>query len=132
MANDPIELIKLKTIENDVRKDRHTISYNDTPSHQVKTRPDGLVYIEEAYMRYMLNKAYPLWAWRIDGMDFLGHEWVTVRGTLTITEQGIERHFGSVGGVRIQFKKGKKHDLENIIDIDKNVASANTDANLKG
>ena len=38
------------------------------------------------------------------------------------------REFFSPGSARVQFKRGKPHTAENVIDIDKNLASANTNA----
>ena len=125
---DVTSLSNLKSVENDINKKRSAISHTDTPPNQIKKRPDGLDYVEEGFMRHQLNKYYPIWSWSCDEMQFLGSEWVWVRGTLTIVEEGIPRSFGSVGATRIQFKKGTPHTPENIIDIDKNVASANTDA----
>ena len=43
-------------------------------------------------------------------------------------DTSVPRKFGSVGAARIQFKKGKEHTPENVVDIDKNIASANTNA----
>ena len=79
-------------------------------------------------MRNQLNKHYPIWSWDLDEVQFLGGEWVWCRGHLSIVEEGVTRKFGSVGATRVQFKKGSDHIPANIIDIDKNVASANTDA----
>ena len=42
--------------------------------------------------------------------------------------KGVPRKFFSPGAARIQFKRGTPHTPENVIDIDKNVASANTNA----
>ena len=125
---DPIQIGKLKAVENDIRIRRDGISNSPTPKEQVKTRPDGMDYIEEGYMRHLLNKHYPLWSWNCEEVQFLGAEWVWVRGTLTIVEDGVPRKFGSVGATRVQFKRGAPHTPENIVDIDKNVASANTDS----
>ena len=98
-------LANLKSVEQDISKKRKNISFTETPPNQVKKRPDGLDYVEEGFMRNQLNKHYPVWSWSCDEMEFLGAEWVWVRGTLTIVEEGIPRSFGSVGATRIQFKK---------------------------
>ena len=58
----------------------------------------------------------------------LGSEWCIVTGTLSIVDAGVPRTFSSIGAARVQFKKGQPHAAENVVDIDKNVASANTNA----
>ena len=51
-----------------------------------------------------------------------------VSGTLKIDEDGFTREFFSPGAARIQFKRNEEHIPENAIDLDKNIASANTNA----
>jgi len=109
---------------------RQGISDRTTPDKYVKQRPDGMDYVEEGYMRTQLDKLYPIWSWMPAGdnpIHFLGSEWVISMGTLIIEEPtGHVRQFFSPGASRIQFKRGKEHTPENVIDIDKNVATANT------
>ena len=112
-------------------KKRETISNTTTPKQMVKKRADGFDYVEEAYMRSMLDKVYPDWSWLPapdNAVQFLGSEWVVVQGVLEITEEesGRKRRFFSPGAARVQFKSGQPHTTENVIDIDKNVASANS------
>lgn len=111
-----------------IRAEKQRISGFATPKPHVKTRPDGLDYVEEKYMRDQLNEHYPIWNWEIKNVEFLGSEWCVVTGELNIMDSSVPRKFGSIGSARIQFKKGQEHTPENIIDIDKNVASANTNA----
>lgn len=125
---DAVQITQLKGVEEDIRTKRSSISFEDTPASQVKQRPDGMDYVEEGFMRNQLNRHYPIWSWELDEVQFLGGEWVWCRGHLSIVEEGITRKFGSVGATRVQFRKGKDHIPANIVDIDKNVASANTDA----
>jgi muramoyltetrapeptide carboxypeptidase LdcA involved in peptidoglycan recycling len=47
---------------------------------------------------------------------------------LEIIDEGVPRKFFSPGAARVQFKRGSPHTPENVVDIDKNVASANTNA----
>ena len=110
---------------------RETISNTSTPKQMIKKRADGFDYVEEAYMRSMLDKVYPDWSWLPapdNAVQFLGSEWVVVQGVLEITEEesGRKRRFFSPGAARGQFKSGQPHTTENVIDIDKNVASANS------
>tara|TARA_B100000519_G_C14231690_1_gene432702 strand:+ start:37 stop:717 length:681 start_codon:yes stop_codon:yes gene_type:complete len=111
-----------------IRAEKQRISSYTTPKPYVKSRPDGLEYVEEKYMRDQLNEHFPIWSWEIKNVEFLGSEWCVVTGELSIVDSSIPRKFGSVGSARIQFKKNLDHIPENIIDIDKNVASANTNA----
>lgn len=108
---------------------RQTISNQKTPKQMVKKRPDGFDYVEEAYMRAMLNKHYPNWSWLPsphEPVKLLGSEWIIVSGVLQTTdENGHTTSFFSPGAARVQFKSGQPHTVENVIDIDKNVASAN-------
>jgi hypothetical protein len=76
-----------------------------------------------------LTKEYPGWSWSAAGdnpVQFLGAEWVIVTGVLRLEDNGIMREFFSPGSARVQFKRGKPHTAEYVIDIDKNLASANT------
>jgi hypothetical protein len=102
-----------------------------TPERYIKSRPDGFDYVDEAYMRTQLDKHFPNWSWESTGNNptqFLGSEWVIVTGTLVVLDHGVPRKFFSPGGARIQFKRNQPHTSENVIDIDKNLASANTNA----
>ena len=53
-------------------------------------------------------------------------EWVIVTGVLRVNDNGVMREFYSPGSARVQFKRGKPHTAENVVDIVKNLASANT------
>ena len=115
-------------LQQHLRREKQSISSVSTPKPFIKRRPDGLDYVEEKYMRDQLNEHYPVWSWEIKDTQFLGSEWVIITGELQILDNSIPRKFSSVGATRIQFKKGKEHTPENVVDIDKNVASANTSA----
>jgi len=107
------------------------ISQRTTPKSHVKSRPDGFEYVDEAYMRNELGKNYPIWSWspaNSNPVQFLGSEWAIVSGILRIDDEGVTREFFSPGAARIQFKRGQAHTPENVVDIDKNLASANTNA----
>lgn len=112
----------------DISKYHEQISKNKTPKSEIKQRPDGLDYVDEGYLRRELNKHFPIWSWTEGSVQFIGAEWAIVSGELIINDNGIIRKFYSVGAARIQFKKNMPHTPENVVDIDKNVASANTNA----
>ena len=131
MANKKNELVKVsdEMIEESLVKKHKDISQRTTPKAYIKTRPDGFDYVDEAYMRNELTKEYPAWSWSPAGdnpVQFLGAEWVIVTGVLRVNDNGVMREFFSPGSARVQFKRGKPHTAENVVDIDKNLASANT------
>ena len=107
------------------------ISNIPTPKNKIKQLPHGgLSYLDEGYMRQRLNEEFPFWKWHEGSFQFLGGEWVVVSGMLEIqlvTSQFSKRYY-SLGAARIQYKSGAEHIPANIIDIDKNIASANTNA----
>tara|TARA_Y100001937_G_C7097260_1_gene320711 strand:- start:154 stop:795 length:642 start_codon:yes stop_codon:yes gene_type:complete len=115
-------------VETALRTKHESIASIKTPKKHIQRRADGMDYVTEAFMRHQLNTHYPAWSWAIVDTEWLGSEWIVVRGELTIIDQGVPRKFGSIGASRVQFKKGCEHSPENIIDIDKNVATANTNA----
>jgi len=122
----------LAEVEEALKNKHKSISERTTPKAYVKRRPDGFDYLEEGYMRNEgLNKNFPVWSWSSGGdnpVQFLGSEWVIVCGVLEIIDEGVPRKFFSPGAARVQFKRGSTHTPENVVDIDKNVASANTNA----
>ena len=106
----------------------------------IDQKPDGfggsLDYIIEAYMRDRLNHHFPGWSWEQGQIQLMGSEWVLVSGHLVILDEHLlafgknppERRFFGTGAARIQFKRNQPHTAENVIDIDKNVKSANSSA----
>ena len=119
----------LSELEDAMKDKRKAISESKTPKSQIKRRPDGMDYVEEGYMRHMLDQLYPIWSWVSTGhnpIQILGSEYVVATGELVIYDEGITRKFHSTGAARIQYKRGTPHTIENMIDLDKNVASANT------
>ena len=131
MANKNSKVIKVsdEVVGESLAKKHKDISQRTTPKAYVKTRPDGFDYVDEAYMRNELTKEYPAWSWSPAGdnpVQFLGAEWVIVTGVLRVNDNGVMREFFSPGSARVQFKRGKPHTAENVVDVDKNLASANT------
>jgi hypothetical protein len=108
---------------------RKKISETTTPPNKIKKR-ESFEYLEEGYMRSRLNEHYPIWSWEppaSNPIHFLGSEWIIVTGVLVVEEpNGQVTKFMSPGAARIQFKSKQPHTPENLIDLDKNVASANT------
>ena len=128
------------------------ISNEETPKMDgagrkiVERRPDGMDYIIEAYMRNKLNQYFPGWSWEAAAPVQVVGEWLLAQGHLCIIDPNLAilginppiRKFYGCGAARIQFKTEKSkdgigrtampHSHENVIDIDKNVKSANTNA----
>ena len=104
----------------------------------IDKRPwDGLEYIVDAYMDECLDKHFPGWSWKkAGGLNFLGSEWVAADGELWIVDEkllafGIQppyRVYWGGGAARVAYKKDKPHTPENVVDIDKVVKSAITEA----
>ena len=87
---------------------RETISNTSTPKQMIKKRADGFDYVEEAYMRSMLDKVYPDWSWLPapdNAVQFLGAEWVVVQGVLEITEEESPFYEGIANAIANENKK---------------------------
>ena len=146
MANKKTSLIPANSLKAEMVAFYKAISNEVTPEVDVSgtkiidQKPDGfggsLDYIVEAYMRDRLNHHFPGWSWEQGQIQMLGSEWVIVSGHLVILDEHLlafgknppERRFFGAGAARIQFKRNQPHTAENVIDIDKNVKSANSSA----
>ena len=129
-ATDSIVSVNGSTNDVAIIEKREQISSSKTPKQFVKKRPDGYDYVEEGYMRAMLNKLYPNWSWISSGDNPVNitQDWVSVTATLVIEDNGVIRQFFSPGSARIAYKRNQPHTLENVIDLDKAIASANTNS----
>ena len=146
MANKKTSLIPANSLKAEMVAFYKAISNEVTPEVDgngtkiIDQKPDGfggsLDYIVEAYMRDRLNHHFPGWSWEQGQIQMLGSEWVIVSGHLVILDEHLlafgknppERRFFGAGAARIQFKRNQPHTAENVIDIDKNVKSANSSA----
>ena len=114
VKNDLVEL------EADVINKHSDISNIDTPKYYVKQQ-QGFDYVDEAYMRHLLNTHYPIWKWEIVKYEFIGDKAILVHGRLTVVDNGVERHFDSVDAHRIASNQ------KGYVDIGNDLKSANTD-----
>ena len=114
VKNDLVEL------EADVINKHSDISNIDTPKYYVKQQ-QGFDYVDEAYMRHLLNTHYPIWKWEIVKYEFIGDKAILVHGRLTRIDNGVERHFDSVDAHRIASNQ------KGYVDIGNDLKSANTD-----
>ena len=107
-------------LEAEVISKHDKVSMLDTPNYYVKQQ-QGFDYVDEGYMRHLLNLHYPIWKWEIIKYDFIGDKAISVHGRLTIIDNGIERHFDSVDAHRIASNE------KGYVDIGNDLKSANTD-----
>ena len=123
VKNGAMPVVASSEMENAIRDKHKEISFTDTPKYYVKEK-QGFDYVDEGYMRHVLNQNYPIWNWEIIKYELLGSEWIAVQGRLTIYDNGISRKYDSISSHRIQ----KKRDSEEFVDIGNDMKAANTDA----
>ena len=103
-------------------QDKHDFVSNiPTPKAFVKDK-GGFDYVDEAYMRHLLNNHYPIWKWDIIKYEFIGDKVIVIHGRLTIVDNGIERHFDSVAAHRIASNQ------KGYVDLGNDLKGANSDA----
>ena len=107
-------------LEAEVISKHDKISMLDTPKVYIKQQ-QGFDYVDEGYMRHLLNQHYPVWKWEIIKHEFIGDKAILVHGRLTIIDNGIERHFDSIDAHRIASNE------KGYVDIGNDLKSANTD-----
>ena len=117
------QIIKInKTVHGDIKKRHESLSQAKTPSTYVENK-QGFDYVDEAYMRHILNKNFPIWSWEIKGYELLGDQWIIVQGRLTIEESGVVRYFDALASHRI----AKSRQSGDYVDIGNDLKSANSD-----
>ena len=107
-------------VETSVITKHSEVSQLDTPNYYVKQQ-QGFDYVDEGYMRHLLNLHYPIWKWEIIKYEFIGDKAIAVHGRLTIMDNGVERHFDSIDAHRIASND------KGYVDIGNDLKSANTD-----
>ena len=123
IKNGAMPIVHSSETEDAIRQKHKEISFTDTPKYYVKER-QGFEYVEEGYMRNVLNKFFPVWNWEIIKYELLGSEWIVVQGRLTIYDNGICRKYDSVSSHRIQ----KRRESDEFVDIGNDIKAANSDA----
>ena len=140
-ANQALEK-KVRDFKRDWYKFYKNISKEKTPQVDgtgkkiIDKRWDGLEYIIDAYMDECLDKHFPGWSWTQAGGLHFTADWVSADGELWIIDEkliafGITppyRKFWGGGSARVQFKSGLPRIPENIVDLDKVIKSAITEA----
>lgn len=117
---------------------RKTPAYTRAGEPIIKKRPwDNLDYVPEGYMRKVLDSHFPGWSWHAVGQTQITPiGWVVVDGELTIIDprliaMGITppyRYFHGNGAARITTKRDQPISAVSIVDLDKVVKSANSEA----
>ena len=81
-------------------------------------------YVDEGYMRQVLNENFPVWTWEVVRYEFLGKEAVAVHGRLTILDEGQPRFFDALAAHQITLSR----DGSGYVDLGNDMKSANTEA----
>ena len=121
--NGAMPVVVSSDTEDAIRDKHQQISFTDTPKFYVKEK-QGFDYVDEGYMRHVLNQNFPIWNWEIIKYELLGSEWIAVQGRLTVYDNGISRKYDSISSHRIQ----KKRDSDQFVDIGNDMKAANSDA----
>ena len=97
-----------------VKQSHESVSALKTPRYYVRDK-GGFDYVDEGYMRKVLNQHFPVWSWEVQKYEFIGDKAIAVHGRLTIQDNGIVRYFESVAAHRIAVsrKDGNYTDLGN-------------------
>ena len=101
----------------------NAISQVDTPNIYVKDK-GGFDYVDEGYMRHLLNQHYPIWKWEVIKYEFIGDKVITVHGRLTVIDNGVERSFDGIDAHRIAVSKRDN----SYVDLGNDLKAANSDA----
>jgi hypothetical protein len=124
------------------------ISKKKTPAQHIDARPDGYSYVKDVHMRSMANENYGFYNFEYKDMTIIytkvtvpqvfkgklytteisSPEWILFVGELVFIDEGVPRRFAGTGGSRVQYKKGEVHTPDNIVDIDKQIKAARTNA----
>lgn len=99
------------------------ISDRETPQAYVSQK-QGFDYVDEGYMRKLLNDFFPVWSWDIIKYEMLGDKVIVVHGRLSIFDEGVGRHYDAIASHRIAVSQRTGE----YVDISNDLKSANTDA----
>jgi len=111
-----------KSVHKDIISRHKELSEATTPNAYVESK-QGFDYVDEAYMRHLLNKNFPIWSWEIKNYELLGDAVIVVSGRLTIEESGVVRYFDALASHRI----AKSRQSGDYVDIGNDMKSANSD-----
>ena len=107
--------------ESKIKKSHSEISAMKTPRCYVEER-QGFDYVEEGYMRRVLNEYFPIWSWEISKYEVLA-DVIIVHGKLRVSDNGVSRSFDAIAAHRIATsKKGT-----GFVDLGNDLKAANSD-----
>ena len=123
-GRDAMEVLHDQAIQDDVLIQKHQqVSETPTPSEVVKSK-NGFDYVDEGYMRWRLNKHYPIWSWEVVKYETLGDKAIVVHGRLKIMDEGVPRSFDAVAAHRIAVARSGS----GYVDLGNDLKAANSDA----
>jgi len=123
-GRDAMEVLHDQAIQDDVLIQKHQkVSETPTPSDVVKSK-NGFDYVDEGYMRWRLNKHYPIWSWEVVKYETLGDKAIVVHGRLKIMDEGVPRSFDAVAAHRIAVARSGS----GYVDLGNDLKAANSDA----
>jgi hypothetical protein len=124
MYQSDMEQLHDQAIQDDVLIRKHQkVSEQPTPQDVVKSR-NGFDYVDEGYMRFKLNKHYPIWSWEIIKYETLGDKAIVVHGRLKVMDESVPRSFDSVAAHRIAVSRSGG----GYVDLGNDMKAANSDA----
>lgn len=124
MYQSDMEQLHDQAIQDDILIRKHQkVSEQPTPQDVVKSR-NGFDYVDEGYMRFKLNKHYPIWSWEIIKYETLGDKAIVVHGRLKVMDEGVPRSFDSVAAHRIAVSRSGG----GYVDLGNDMKAANSDA----
>ena len=116
-----------KDREMSIRLVHDKISKATTSEMYVQKRPGPggttMDFVDEGYMRQVLNDNFPIWSWQVVKYDILENE-VTCHGRLTISDDGALRSFDALSAHKIALTRAEGR----YVDLGNDMKSANTEA----
>ena len=122
------ELVEFNRQALEIKARHNGVSKETTSPLYVQKRPGKgggtFDFVNEGYMRQILNENYPVWAWEVMKYEFLGKEAVAVHGRLMIVENGQPRYFDALAAHQMSVSR----ESGAYIDLGNDMKSANTEA----
>ena len=126
----PIELVDQIEMPDNISavlvSKHNSISKKPTSPLYVKKLMD-FDYVDEGWMRQVLNDNFPVWSWEVIKYEFLGKEAVSVHGRLMIVDEGQPRYFDALAAHRMTISK-QGENAGGYVDLGNDMKSANTEA----
>tara|TARA_Y100000310_G_C20641818_1_gene794367 strand:+ start:92 stop:676 length:585 start_codon:yes stop_codon:yes gene_type:complete len=112
---------KKMTKADEIRTLHKKVSSTPTPAYYIEER-QKFEYVDEAFMRSVLNDNYPIWHWEIKDWKVVEGS-IAVHGRLMIDDCGVVRCYDAIASHRIALQRdGSGH-----VDLGNDLKAANTD-----